>query len=216
MYAAVPKHNKKYFLINSISENVLSKIPIWLWGLLNGTDWPGIQGWFGKWVKFLISPICVAWSLSESIHFPSQYTLFIENFVLITWSLGKEEKPVQLPGMSNSMVKSQYPYWESSLSWNKPSQQAGQKICIIRNVLKYVLNLFMKQTNSFTEASQLRLGQPASFNQLLRFFPVIKVWVLDNTEWSWSFSMQAISQLAFTCSKSKIETLGKGVKYVQS
>ena len=142
--------------------------------------------------SFFISPICVARSLRESTHFLIQYTLFIENFVLITWSLGNEEKPVQLPGMSNSMVKSQYPYWESSLSWSKPSQQAGQKICIIRNVLKYVLNLFMNQTNSFTEASQLRLGQPASFNQLLRFF------------------------LSFTCSKSKTETLGKSVKCVQS
>ena len=60
--------------------------------------------------SYFISPICVAWSLSVSTHFPSQYSLFIENFVLITWSLGKEEKPVQLPGMSNSMVKSQYAY----------------------------------------------------------------------------------------------------------
>ena len=60
--------------------------------------------------SFFISPICVAWSLSGSTHFPSQYTLFIENFVLITWSLGKEEKPVQLAGMSISMVKSQYAY----------------------------------------------------------------------------------------------------------
>ena len=83
--------------------------------------------------SFFISPICVAWSLSGSTHFPSQYTLFIENFVLITWSLGKEEKPVQLAGMSNSMVKSQYAYWASSLSWNEPTQQAGQKIYIIRN-----------------------------------------------------------------------------------
>ena len=132
MYAAVPKHNKKYFLINNISENVLSKIPIRLWGLLNGTDWPGIQGCFGKWVKCLISPICVAWSLSESIQFPSQYTVFIENFVLITWSLGKEEKPVQLPGMSNSTVKIQYAYSASSLSWNQPTHQAGQKNDIIR------------------------------------------------------------------------------------
>ena len=59
---------------------------------------------------FFISPLCVAWSLSGSTDFQSQYTLFIENFVLITWSLDKEEKPVQLPGMSNSMVKSQYAY----------------------------------------------------------------------------------------------------------
>ena len=83
--------------------------------------------------SFFISPICVAWSLSGSTHFPSQYTLFIENFVLITWSLGKEEKPVQLPGMSNSMVKSQYANRASSLSWDEPTQQAGQKIYIIRN-----------------------------------------------------------------------------------
>ena len=165
--------------------------------------------------SFFISPICVARSHRESTHFLIQYTLFIENFVLITWSLGNEEKPVQLPGMSNSMVKSQYANRASSLSWDEPTQQAGQKIYIIRNC-KYVLNLFMKQINSFTEASQLRVGQPASFNQLLRFFSVIEVWVLDNTEWSWSFSMQDISQLAFTFSKSKIETLGKGVKYVQS
>ena len=81
---------------------------------------------------------------------------------------------------------------------------------------KYIVNLLMKQTNSFTDASQFRLGQPPSFNQLLRFFPVIKIWVLYNTERSWSFSMQAISQLTFTCSKSKLETLGKGVKYVQT
>ena len=82
---------------------------------------------------FFISPICEASSLSGSTHFPSQYTLFIENFVLITWSLGKEEKPVLLPGISNSMVKSQYAYRASSLSWNKPTQEAGQKFCIIRN-----------------------------------------------------------------------------------
>ena len=82
---------------------------------------------------FFISPICEASSLSGSTHFPSQYTLFIENFVLITWSLGKEEKPVLLPGISNSMVKSQYAYRASSLSWNEPNQQAGRKINIIRN-----------------------------------------------------------------------------------
>ena len=58
--------------------------------------------------SFFISSICVSWSLSGSTHFPSQYNLFIEKFVLITWSLDKEEKPVQLPWMSNSMVKSQY------------------------------------------------------------------------------------------------------------
>ena len=74
--------------------------------------------------SFSISPIWVAWSLSGS----TQYTLFIENFILITWSLSKEEKPVQLPGMSNSMVKCQYAYRASSLSWNKPTQQVGQKI----------------------------------------------------------------------------------------
>ena len=74
----------------------------------------------------------------------------------------------------------------------------------------------MTQINSFTEANQLLVGQPASFNQLLRFFPVIEVWIRDNTEWIWSFGMQAISSLAFTCSKSKIETLAKDVKYVQS
>ena len=83
--------------------------------------------------SFFISLICVASSLSGSTHFPSQYTLFIENFVLVTWSLGKGEKPVQLPGMSNSMVKSQYAYWARSLLWNKPTQQAGQKIYLIRN-----------------------------------------------------------------------------------
>ena len=53
--------------------------------------------------RLFISPIYVAW-------------LFIENFVLIAWSLGKEEKSVQLLGMSNSMVKSQYAYRASSLS----------------------------------------------------------------------------------------------------
>ena len=31
MYAAVPKH-KKYLLINSISENFLSKVPVYLRG----------------------------------------------------------------------------------------------------------------------------------------------------------------------------------------
>ena len=60
--------------------------------------------------SFFILLICVASSVSGSTHFPSQYTLFIENFVLVTWSLGKGEKPVQLPGKSNSMVKSQYAY----------------------------------------------------------------------------------------------------------
>ena len=133
MHAAVPKHNKKYLLINSISENILSKIAIELRDWLIGTDWPSIQGWIGKWIKFFILPICVAQSLSGSTHFPSQYTLFIKNFALITWCLGKEGKPVQLPGMSNSMVKSQYAYWASSLSWNEPTQQADQKIYIIRN-----------------------------------------------------------------------------------
>ena len=60
--------------------------------------------------SFFISPTCVAWSRSESTHFPSQYTSFIENFALITATLDKDEKPVQLPGMSISMVKSQYAY----------------------------------------------------------------------------------------------------------
>ena len=60
--------------------------------------------------SFHISLICVACSRSGSTHFPVQYTLFIENFALIKWSLGEEEKPVQLPGMSNSMVNSQYAY----------------------------------------------------------------------------------------------------------
>ena len=59
---------------------------------------------------FFISPLCVAWSLSGSTDFQSQYTLFIENFVLITWSLDKEEQPIQLPEVSHSMVKSQYAY----------------------------------------------------------------------------------------------------------
>ena len=83
--------------------------------------------------SFFISSICVAWSLSGSTHFPNQYTLFFEKFVLITWSLGKEEKPVQLPGMSSSMVKSQYAYWASSLSRNEPTQRAVQNIYITRN-----------------------------------------------------------------------------------
>ena len=82
---------------------------------------------------FFISPICVAWSLSGSTHFESQYNLFIVNFVLITWSLDKEEQPIQLPEMNNSMDKSQYAYWASLLSWNEPTHQAGQKIYIIRN-----------------------------------------------------------------------------------
>ena len=115
-----------------------------------------------------------------------------------------------IPWLQVNMLTEPSHFHETS----QPSKQV--KILIQSETAKYVLNYFMKQTNSFTEASQLRLGKPASFNQLLRFFPLIKVWVLDNTEWSWSFSMQAISQLAFTCSKSKIETLGKGVKYVQS
>ena len=166
--------------------------------------------------SFFISPISVPWTLNGSIHFPSQYTSFIENFVLITWCFDKEEKHVQLPEMSNSMVKSQYRLLEPA-HFHETSQPSKQvKKFIWSETAKYVLNLFMKQTNYFTEASQLRLDQTASFNQLLRFFPVIKVWVPDNIEWSWSFSMQAISQLAFTYSKSKIETLGKVVKYVQS
>ena len=78
--------------------------------------------------SFFISPICVAWPLSGSTHFPGQYTLFIESFVLDAWSLGKEEKPFQLLGMSNFMVKSQYAYRASSLSRNEPIQQAGQKV----------------------------------------------------------------------------------------
>ena len=72
--------------------------------------------------SYFISPICVAWPLSVSTHFPGQYILFIENFVLVAWSLGIEEKPVQFPEMSNSMVKSQYAYRASLLSWNKPAQ----------------------------------------------------------------------------------------------
>ena len=42
---------------------------------------------------FFITPVYVAWSLSGSTHFQSQYSLFIENFVLITWSLDKEVNP---------------------------------------------------------------------------------------------------------------------------
>ena len=135
-------------------------------------------------------------------------TLFIKNFALITWCLGKEGKPVQLPGWEIPWLKVNM--LTEPAHFHETSQSSKQI-----NKFIYILNLFMKQTNSFTEASQLRLGQPASFNQLLRFFPVIKIWVLYNTEWSWSFSIQAISQLTFTCSKSKIETMGKGVKYVQ-
>ena len=41
--------------------------------------------------SFLIFSISVVLSLSELTHFPSQYTLFIENFALITWSLGKKK-----------------------------------------------------------------------------------------------------------------------------
>ena len=78
--------------------------------------------------SFFPLPICVAWPLSGSTHFLGQYILFIENCVLVAWSLSKEEKPFQLPGMNNSMVKSQYAYRASSLSRNKPTQQAGQKI----------------------------------------------------------------------------------------
>ena len=66
--------------------------------------------------RFFISPICLAGPISESTHLPGQYTLFIENFVLVPWCLDKKENPVQLPGMSNSMIKSQYAYRASSLS----------------------------------------------------------------------------------------------------
>ena len=49
----------------------------------------------------------------------------------------------------------------------------------------------MKQINYFTQASQLLVGQPASFNQLLKFCPVIEAWVIDNTrpstEQFWNF-----------------------------
>ena len=83
--------------------------------------------------SYFISPICAAWPLSVSTHFPGQYILFIENFALVAWSLCKEEKSVQFPGMSNSMAKSQYAYRASLLSWNKPTQQAGQKFYLIRN-----------------------------------------------------------------------------------
>ena len=133
---------------------------------------------------FFILPICAAWSLSGSTHFQSQYTLFIENFVLITWSLDKEEKPVQLPWMSNSIVKSHYAYWASSLSWNKPTQQAGQKIYIIKNYKIRIewICLWSKQTLLLRQASSGWVNLPRSFNQLLRFFSVIKIWVLDNTE----------------------------------
>ena len=73
---------------------------------------------------------------------------------------------------------------------SQPSKQV--KKCIQSETAKYVLNLFMEQINSFTEVSQIQVGQPASFNQLLI-----------------SFSMHEISQLSFTFSKSKIETLGR-------
>ena len=171
-------------------------------GLVNGSS-------------FFVSSICVEWSLSGSTHFPSQYTLFIEKIFLITWSLGKDKKPVQLPGMSNSMVKSQYAYWTSSLSWNEPTQQAGPKIYIIRNC-KIRTEFVYEASKLFYLGKTAPVGSTWIFHQLLRFFPVIKVWVFDNTEWSWSFNTQAISMLPFTCSNSKIETLGKGVKYVQS
>ena len=171
-------------------------------GLVNGSS-------------FFVSSICLAWSLSGSTHFPSQYTLFIEKLFLITWSLGKDKKPVQLPGMINSMVKSQHAYWTSSLSWNEPTQQAGPKICIIRNC-KIRTEFVYEASKIFYLGKTAPVGSTWIFHQLLRFFPVIKVWVFDNTEWSWSFNTQAISMLPFTCSNSKIETLGKGVKYVQS
>ena len=82
--------------------------------------------------SFFISPSCVAWSLSVN-HFLDQYTLLIENFALITWNLEKGERYVQLPGMSNSMVKSQYACRASSSSWDEPTQQAGQKMYTVRN-----------------------------------------------------------------------------------
>ena len=47
---------------------------------------------------------------------------------LVGWSLDNKEKPIQVPGRTNSMVKSQYAYQASSLSSNEPTQLAGQKI----------------------------------------------------------------------------------------
>ena len=74
--------------------------------------------------SFSISPICLAWPISESTHLPGQYTLFIENFVLVAWCLDKEENRVQLPGMSNSMIKSQYAYRASH--FHETSQHSKQ------------------------------------------------------------------------------------------
>ena len=139
-------------------------------GLVNGSS-------------FFVSSICLAWSLSGSTHFPSQYTLFIEKLFLITWSLGKDKKPVQLPGMINSMVKSQHAYWTSSLSWNEPTQQAGPKIYIIRNC-KIRTEFVYEASKLFYLGKTAPVGSTWIFHQLLRFFPVIKVWVFDNTEWS--------------------------------
>ena len=112
-----------------ISQKMFFQKFLYSWGAdyMGQTDMVAGVG-FVNGSSFFISPICVAWPLSGSTHFPGQYTLFIENFVLVAWSLGKEEKPFQLPAMSNSMVKSQYAYRASSLSWNEPTQQAGRKI----------------------------------------------------------------------------------------
>ena len=49
-----------------------------------GADYTGQTGLVAKvglvsGSSFFILPVCVAWPLSGSIHFPGQYTLFIEN-----------------------------------------------------------------------------------------------------------------------------------------
>ena len=54
-----------------------------------------------------------------------------------------------------------------------------------------MLNLLMKQVNSFTAATQPPVDQPASYNHSVRFFPGRETWILINTEWKQFLYMQA-------------------------
>ena len=49
-------------------------------------------------------------------------------------------------------------------------------------------------------------------NHFFLAFPVTEVTIIDVYDCRWTTA----TQLTFTCSKPTIETLGKGVKYVQS
>ena len=113
-----------------------------------------------SWSRFFILPICVAWPRSGSTHFPGQYTLFVETFMFWLYGAGKRRKTRPASWDEQLMVKSQYAYRASSLSWNEPTQQASQKI-LYNQKLQNALNLFMnKLTLLLRQASSWWVSMP--------------------------------------------------------